>query len=365
MILSSSGRLTTVVSDTRNAGSTISLQVTNTGLAAAQFRTITRECTPPLGGGQYTEFGSEKVLIPPAHTRTVLLNLPLQEFFEDAICSREDPQLLCRNMDEPQLKAAGLSLNEGFRLVRDVCYPDDVTINIFVVCLGVIMGLLLLGLVKAFLGLFCMCIGTQGLHLLLQMPRKLDHYYEAGLRKYTVEYDKDGWPIHPETKKRGVRLVSKPMEFVLNIIFFVSVPCIVLLNSFRQIKEKCRSVEKNMSSQRRNNKKCFSSQDIQNKKLRWRKQQSRLRRWMTPEAELLSTDIWQRGLSPTGQKMEPLLNETQFSAKYDEKRTIPDSEQDDAEYVLTQIQRSKESLAKCQNRVKATNSSTKDSRWAK
>ncbi|VVC95421.1 unnamed protein product [Leptidea sinapis] len=229
-------------------------------------------------------------------------------------------------MDEPQLKAAGLSLNEGFRLVRDVCYPDDVTINIFVVCLGVIMGLLLLGLVKAFLGLFCMCIGTQGLHLLLQMPRKLDHYYEAGLRKYTVEYDKDGWPIHPETKKRGVRLVSKPMEFVLNIIFFVSVPCIVLLNSFRQIKEKCRSVEKNMSSQRRNNKKCFSSQDIQ---------------------------------------MEPLLNETQFSAKYDEKRTIPDSEQDDAEYVLTQIQRSKESLAKCQNRVKATNSSTKDSRWAK
>ncbi|XP_050673414.1 uncharacterized protein LOC126971259 [Leptidea sinapis] len=133
IFIGSSGRLTTVVSDTRNAGSTISLQVTNTGLAAAQFRTITRECTPPLGGGQYTEFGSEKVLIPPAHTRTVLLNLPLQEFFEDAICSREDPQLLCRNMDEPQLKAAGLSQNEGSRLVRDVCYPDDVTINIFVV----------------------------------------------------------------------------------------------------------------------------------------------------------------------------------------------------------------------------------------
>lgn len=47
-----------------------------------------------------------------------------------------------------------------------------------------------------------------GLARMLQMPRKLVHYYEPALRERSVLYDEEGWPVHPDTKQRTVRLVS-------------------------------------------------------------------------------------------------------------------------------------------------------------
>lgn len=66
----------------------------------------------------------------------------------------------------------------------------------------------ILGLVKAVLGLILPCVGSNGLYRLFQKPRKLDHYYENSLRAREVIYDADGWPVHPDSKQRNVRLVS-------------------------------------------------------------------------------------------------------------------------------------------------------------
>ncbi|CAH4036247.1 unnamed protein product [Pieris brassicae] len=95
-----------------------------------------------------------------------------------------------------------------------------------------------------------------------------------------------------------------------------------------------------------NTKKCFSSKDMQNVEPRWRRRKGDMRKWMTPQAEALSADIWDYGLSPTGEKKcdcrQPLLNDiTRNELK---QQILHDSEQDDTAYVLTQIQKSKESL---------------------
>lgn len=66
----------------------------------------------------------------------------------------------------------------------------------------------ILGFVKAFFGLSCACVRVCGLTCILKSPPKLDNYYESSLSSRPVEYDTEGWPIHPDTKKRTVHLCS-------------------------------------------------------------------------------------------------------------------------------------------------------------
>lgn len=65
------------------------------------------------------------------------------------------------------------------------------------------------GLLKACVGIILPCVGLMGMECILKIPRKLDHYYESSLKGRPVVYDKEGWPVHPDTEKRTVRLVSK------------------------------------------------------------------------------------------------------------------------------------------------------------
>lgn len=58
------------------------------------------------------------------------------------------------------------------------------------------------------MGLIFRCIGTAGLDQLVQIPRKIDHYYESSLCSRKVEYDCDGYPVHPDTRERTVRYIS-------------------------------------------------------------------------------------------------------------------------------------------------------------
>ncbi|CAG9782907.1 unnamed protein product [Diatraea saccharalis] len=82
-----------------------------------------------------------------------------------------------------------------------------------------------------------------------------------------------------------------------------------------------------------------------------------LQRWMTTPAEELSKDIWNKGLRPVEcEFMRPLLAERQY--RPDDMSSCLDSEQDDAEYVLTQMHKSKESLAKSQRKIIESEPST-------
>nr|XP_049698180.1 uncharacterized protein LOC110370510 isoform X2 [Helicoverpa armigera] len=351
--IGASGRIAIAVADsTRRTRTIITLQVGNTGLAAARFRVITRDCGPAL-----SDFVNEKnkqltmagpVLIPPRHTRTVRLELPVEIPIDiahcsvslvndeeksiavrevaikkgdrcfcvwhcDCVCLTEDPRLLCREMPEARQSAAGLSSRGRTRHARSCCYRDVVSLNVFVVFAGVIVTLLFFGCLKAFLGLIFSCIGSWGLCHIVQVPRKLDHYYEASLKCRPVEYDCEGYAVHPDTKERTVRMFSRTMEFILNVIFFVTVPCIIVAESIKGLISHFRSKKTDnggrMSCQS-NSKKCFSTQDMQ----------------MRP----LLRDI----------RHEPsLLTETRCPD------SCADSEQDDTDYVLTQMQKSRESLS--------------------
>lgn len=48
-----------------------------------------------------------------------------------------------------------------------------------------------------------------GLDALIDLPRPLDRYQEPALSYRPVEYDLVGWPIHPDTKERSVRTITK------------------------------------------------------------------------------------------------------------------------------------------------------------
>ncbi|XP_039745520.1 uncharacterized protein LOC120623533 [Pararge aegeria] len=388
------GRLTTIVSDTtRRSRSMLTVQATNTGLAAARMRVLTRGCRPELldSNSDQDETRAVPVILPPKHTRTFRLKLPLPIPIEsanctivllndddksialrdvrikrddrcfcvwhcDCVCLGEDPKLLCRDMSAAQLLAAGLSAQQKSRHARSVCYPDIVTLNLFVTFIGVLIALLILGLLKALLGLACRCVATWGLHRFLETPRKLDHYYERSLRNRRVLYDDEGWPIHPDTKERTVGLVSEPMEFILNVIFFVTLPCLMLWDAMRKLC-RCQRLDGNSELNYKMDedvKRCFSSHDVQVTKRQLRRRRRELHRWMTPQAEELTAGIWQKGLSTLGEKTRvylPLLQDKSGFRKTCEHSSYIDSEQDDTEYVLMQMQKSRESLARSQQQL--------------
>ncbi|CAG9860506.1 unnamed protein product [Phyllotreta striolata] len=92
---------------------------------------------------------------------------------------------------------------------------------ILLVC---IFLLIFLGLIKGLLGLCSKSIGELGLGLLVDLPKPIDKYREKSLLNIPVQYDIEGWPIHPYENERSVRVFSVKTEFCLNVIFFLACP---------------------------------------------------------------------------------------------------------------------------------------------
>ncbi|KAJ8733949.1 hypothetical protein PYW07_014500 [Mythimna separata] len=350
-----SGRIAIAVADsTRRTRTIVTLQVGNTGLAAARFRVMTRDCGPALAqllnedNKQMMMAGP--VLIPPRHTRSLRLELPVEIPVDmahcsvslvndeeksiavrevaikkgdrcfcvwhcDCVCLSDDPRLLCHEMAESRQAAAGLSSRDRTRHARSACYKDVVYLNIFVIVTGVILALLALGLIKALLGLICPRIGSWGLDQIIQLPRKIDKYHEPQFRCRKVEYDCAGWPVHPDTGARTCRMYSRSMEFALNVIFFVTVPCIIAYDAVKKAYRRFRKPKTDECSPlaKENTKKCFSTQDMQ-----------------------------MRPLIRAGRHAQPHGPDP---AERDARDSCADSEQDDTDYVLTQMQKSRESLS--------------------
>lgn len=55
------------------------------------------------------------------------------------------------------------------------------------------------------------------------------------------------------------------MEFILNLIFFVTLPCILICDALKKMVLYCNAIEKKQDGRYRKNeeKKCFSSHDAQ------------------------------------------------------------------------------------------------------
>lgn len=52
-------------------------------------------------------------------------------------------------------------------------------------------------------------IGLYGLSVLTEIPVPLENYYEREFQKLQVQYDSSGWPVHPFTNERTVRVLPK------------------------------------------------------------------------------------------------------------------------------------------------------------
>ncbi|XP_030027111.2 uncharacterized protein LOC115445132 isoform X3 [Manduca sexta] len=360
---------------------------------------VVRECHPALSNeldnNDSEKLVTDRILIPPKHTRQLKLQIAnkipvdsshcsvalINDFDAqvavrdvimrkgdrcfcvwhcDCVCLGEDPKLLCREMSTSRLLAAGLSSHNRKRHARSVCYKDIVSIDLCITIIGVITTLLLLGLLKALIGLFVPSVRNWGLDCVLQTPRKLEHYYEKSLSSRPVEYDADGWPVHPDTKKRTVRFVSGSMEFILNTIYFIIAPCLLVRNTIRTIITRCKNQGKTEPAKAfaKDPKKCFSSRDMQSVQPRWRHRRGGLRRWMTPQAEELSADLWRKAFSsrqPIKRDiMQPLLHGHHYhnvNSNNEGHESCVDSDQDDTEYVLMEMQKSRESLRRSQRKL--------------
>ncbi|XP_025268861.1 uncharacterized protein LOC105253346 [Camponotus floridanus] len=120
---------------------------------------------------------------------------------------------------------------------------------LFIVSL--ILLLLLMGFLKWFMGLYIPGMGRWGLDSLLETST-MSRYLERDLRYYNrVVRDEHGAPVHPETRRRTVRICSRKMEFLLNAMFFLIFPfavcCYRLKRFFRLDRRRCCSSESKIS----------------------------------------------------------------------------------------------------------------------
>ncbi|XP_045460091.1 uncharacterized protein LOC123670593 [Harmonia axyridis] len=105
-----------------------------------------------------------------------------------------------------------------------------------------------MGVLKGIIGLlYCSCVGSWGLNLLIDLPRPLPNYQEPCLACREVVYDEAGWPVHPDTGERTVKVLTRHTEFFLNVIFFIAYPLAILLKFIEMsccIRSSSRSDEK-------------------------------------------------------------------------------------------------------------------------
>ncbi|CAH0722704.1 unnamed protein product, partial [Brenthis ino] len=122
----------------------------------------------------------------------------------------------------------------------------------------------------------------------------------------------------------------------------------------RKLSKRCQVAERKSSANYRNeHKKCFSSHDMQGFEPLHRDRYGGLRKWMTPQAEELSTKVLHKGLTPDG-CTRPLLQEQLCCDKVIDQSSYMDSEKDDTDYVLMQMHKSKVTLARSQRRFENT-----------
>ncbi|XP_049888068.1 uncharacterized protein LOC126382293 [Pectinophora gossypiella] len=392
----SSARISTIVADnTRKKRTTLTLQATNTGLASARFKAVARECGPELtsmiSAKGKEEISAGPILLPPQHTRRLHLDVPFEVPVDithcnvalvnddeesvavrevtirkgdrcfcvwhcDCVCLSEDPKLLCREMSQSQQVAAGLSTAGRPRHARSVFYNDDCSLNILACIIGVFIFLALLSLIKASVGLLWPKAQNAGMTLVIKEPPVLKKYHEPAIACRAVEYDDDGWPIHPDTKERTVLIMSKEKMFILNATMFLSVPGIILFGLFKKLGKKLKHCAKeHYNYLYKQDKYAMNAQeDVQSVELvlRRKRRRDRLRNWMTPLAEELTKDVFQEGLTAGScpNELRPLLHDQSMASKSD-MLSCGDSEQDDTDYVLMQMQKSRESLARSQKKI--------------
>lgn len=256
--------ITEVYVDSTSATKTIlTVKITNAGLISSRFYTKLSDCPLDLPAS-FNNIKSKSVLIAPQHQHIFTLELRgrlTSDIFHCSVealnaneelvalrrvkiqkadrcictwhcfcaCIGSSDGLKCRPMSIEQYHASGFqgSLPVATSIMENKVVSDILEMLTFIL-IFMLLTLLFLGLTKALIGVCC-CppMGMWGLCIILDLPKRMNRYYEPELRKYEVVYDPDEWPIHPTNKKR-VRNISRTLEFCTNVLFFYTYPIIIL-----------------------------------------------------------------------------------------------------------------------------------------
>lgn len=259
----SSAKITEVYIDSTSATKThLKVKVTNSGLTSSYFSTSLTDCPLDMPA-EINNVKSKSVLIPPQNQHIFQLEISVALTADRFHCSVEVLNhkkelvalrririqksdrcictwhclcacvgsiegLKCRPMSLEHYHAAGFqgSLPVVTTVVQYTFLDDALSLLAYIIVF-ILMTLYILGVTKAIIGCCCCApVAMWGLDVLLALPQKMDGYVERDLNNREVQYDTEGWPIHPDTKKK-VRSVSKATEFCMNLIFFFTYPVAV------------------------------------------------------------------------------------------------------------------------------------------
>ncbi|KAJ8931182.1 hypothetical protein NQ314_015957 [Rhamnusium bicolor] len=150
-------------------------------------------------------------------------------------CLLADSGLKCKPMSLEHYHAAGFQggLPVALHVVHYTFLDDMISLMLYIL-LFLCLTLIIMGLTKALVGCCVVSVGLWGLDLILDLPKKMNSYYESSIRHRQVIYDENGWPIHPDSKER-VRNISLPAEFCINVVFFYIYPFAVLWTIIKKL----------------------------------------------------------------------------------------------------------------------------------
>ncbi|KAJ4435146.1 hypothetical protein ANN_23722 [Periplaneta americana] len=243
----SSGRITEVhVDATRPFRSLITVIVTNTGLASSSYKVRLRDF-PSQAPPAWLEEKSRLIRIPPQHVQEFLLQLDgplpaeqihcsveLVNWKEQLVATRRirlrqkerclcvwhclcacigagvGNDLRCEPMSAEHYNAAGFQGSLPTTTTTTTYIADNIFLSVVCFMIILLLILILLGVAKGILGLCsCPAVGMWGLDMFVEQARRIPHYYEKELCDRSVIYDCAGYPVHPDTKLRTVRTISR------------------------------------------------------------------------------------------------------------------------------------------------------------
>ncbi|XP_015109123.1 hapless 2 [Diachasma alloeum] len=249
----------------------LSIRLTNTGLVSSDYQARIVGCPSGLPNS-WAHAITRKYRVPPQHDSLVTLDIPGGVVIDRFKCNVEVINYrgelvaarriivhkmnrcfclwhcICTCYESPR----GFSClpmtpehyhQAGFRGPVPAINPRTLglfkmAIDIIIIITIIFTIFLALGIVKWIIGVLSPPVGRWGLNNLVAGLR-IEEYYEPELKCRCVVTDDEGIPIHPDTGRRTVRLCSRTVEFVINSLFLFIYPCCVLCDCMGKI-VKCR-----------------------------------------------------------------------------------------------------------------------------
>lgn len=250
------------VDSTNYIKSTVTVKITNTGLIYGVFFVALTDCPLDMPAS-FNNIQTKSAVIHPQHQHIFVIEImcamPEKKFYCSieakniknellafrrirfqkndrclciwhcvCTCIETDGGLQCQPLPFDHYNAAGF--HGGLPMAADYVQftlLEELMTLLYHLFLTMTLILILMGVLKGLIGFFYKPIGEWGLCSMLGLPKPMKNYHEKSLKGREVVYDKCGWPVHPDTRKR-VRNASLLVEFCINTIFFLIYPLVMI-----------------------------------------------------------------------------------------------------------------------------------------